>query len=76
MYSMNLYYVTKLLIDIPGMLLPIYIATTIVYLVVGLQNSFENWILYGNINLIIEFIFTLTALCGYMIGITAGVLCK
>ena len=49
MYSLNLYYITKLLIDVPGMLIPIWIATTIVYFIVGLENDFGNWLLYCNL---------------------------
>ena len=48
MYSLNLYYVTKLMIDIPGVLLTTYVATTITYLIVGLENSFSSWLFYCN----------------------------
>lgn len=46
MYSLNLYFTTKFLIDIPMMLIPIYIATTVVYFEVGLENSFTTYLLY------------------------------
>jgi ABC-type multidrug transport system permease subunit len=77
MYSLNLYFVTKLLVDIPSMLFSIYVATTIVYLIVGLENTFSAWLFYCKFLLIIkEFIFTLLTICGYLIGICAGILCK
>jgi len=46
MYSLNLYFITKLLVDIPGMLISTYVATTIVYFIVGLENTFSAWIFY------------------------------
>ena len=59
------------------MLIPVWIATSIVYLVVGLEGTLSNWLLYCNVLFNNEeFIFTLTAVCGYLIGIVAGVLCK
>lgn len=48
MYSLNVYYITKLMIEIPGLLIPIWVATSIVYFVVGLENSFQYWLLYCN----------------------------
>lgn len=76
MYSLNLYFLTKLFIEIPGMLLPIYIATTIVYLVVGLNGAFSAWIYYCTHLPNEELIFTLIAISGYLIGIVAGIICK
>jgi len=38
MYSLNMYFTSKLIIEIPGMLFPIWVATTLVYIVTGLSN--------------------------------------
>ena len=35
-YSLNLYFVTKLMVELPGVLIPTWISSTIVYFVVGL----------------------------------------
>jgi hypothetical protein len=71
-----MYFVTKLMIEIPGMLVPIWISTTIVYLIVGLEGTFSNWLLYCNILHKKELVFTLAAVCGYLLGIIVGILCK
>lgn len=60
---------TKLLIEVPGMLIPIWISSTTVYLICGLQNDFAHWFLF-------ETVFSFLGLSGLLIGVTAGVAIK
>lgn len=75
-YFISLYYITKLLIEIPLMLFSVIISNFIVYTVVGLRKDFEHFLLFSNPIIILVLVLCLIATFGYMLGIIVGVLCK
>lgn len=52
MYSLNLYYIIKLLMEMPGTLIPIFISTTIVYFAANLESNIANYLFFGKIIII------------------------
>ncbi len=77
MYSLELYFAIKLLIEVPSVLIMTWITTTIVFFIVGLEATFSNWFIYGTYRLIVkELAFSFIAFIGYLIGVIMGVLAK
>ncbi len=54
MYSLELYFAIKLLIEVPSVLISTWITTTIVFFIVGLEATFSNWFLYGMLLFIVK----------------------
>ena len=46
MYHISVYYVSKLMIELPMMFLSVLISSSTVFLIVGLENTITHWLYY------------------------------
>jgi ABC-type multidrug transport system permease subunit len=73
---MSAFYISKLIIELPLMFFSVITSSSIVFLVIGFENTLDFWVYWSNFTFSLVFSFCFVAFGGYMIGVSIGVMCK
>lgn len=76
MYSLNVYYLSKLTVEIPGHLIPVFTSTTILYFVLNLEQDINHYLFFSKFFWYLVGIYLLQGFAGFMMGLIIGILCK